>query len=136
MAAGDVQVLHWQDTILSNLDKGYANTTGRTIALREFPSALTESNRVSLLSDGFNPALAYRATGPYTQGGASQGPGVCLIYIFLKGRRLVIWHMKWAQACCQAACEIFCISSCMHFLQDPCTQSVPTSTRSSGRVYS
>ncbi len=80
MAAGDVQVLHWQDTILSNLDKGYANTTGRTIALREFPSTLTDGNRVSLLSDGFNAALPARATGPYTQAYASQGPGALMSF--------------------------------------------------------
>ena len=75
MAAGDVQVLHWQDTILSNLDVGYANTTGRTIALREFPSTLTESNRLSLLSDGFGGLPPAKASGPFTQGCPSQGPG-------------------------------------------------------------
>ncbi|KAK9848098.1 hypothetical protein WJX84_007357, partial [Apatococcus fuscideae] len=74
MAAGDVQVLHWQDTILSNLDVGYANTTGRTIALREFPSTLTESNRLSLLSDGFGGLPPAKASGPFTQGCPSQGP--------------------------------------------------------------
>ena len=66
MAAGDVQMLHWQDSLIANLASGYANTTGRTIAMRH-PSGL--------LSDGFNVAPLSKPSGPFTQGYVSQGPG-------------------------------------------------------------
>lgn len=59
-------MLHWQDSLIANLASGYANTTGRTIAMRH-PSGL--------LSDGFNVAPLSKPSGPFTQGYVSQGPG-------------------------------------------------------------